>query len=444
MGPMGPRGPQGFQGFPGMPARPSGPPVIIQMPDKMSMQVSVVSPHNLWKPTEAKQGAAAPAPSPETPCDCGCGNEVDPCSTPLQVNGATEINAKYPCTCDKTPQQLSRAGTGQQGVTKGDLEAAVERIVSAEAKALGLDGAQAKVSLGQDPSLAKWCYDNNAWKGPYGDKCTAYRVGGDRNFWCEWDGADAPNACPYSCASCTLRMKAKYMAAHAVARKDPTALEQQQTPAPAHQGSTGAPTLAKAQPEAPAVTAQARPAQMLAQKTASAKLSRTALVQEVAQLKERLTAIAKATGYNMAHAKDGAGKMGMSDKAAANDMQNFWAKMTAGHGSSDGSTRVINSAHDANRQLGNFFDSLPVGGKKGGGGHAAEVLPAGAEHMSPYEKEYLASVLKKYGVLAAQQVVEAVKDGRQSYVARKDGQGAPRCPHCPHCLLCTCPPPHTL
>jgi len=156
MGPMGPRGPQGFQGFPGMPARPRGPPVIIKMPDKMNMQISVVAPHNLWKPTESKQAASAPAPAVETPCDCGCGNEVDPCSTPLEVNGATEINAHYPCTCDKTQQQLARAGAGQQGVTKGDLESAVERIVSAEAKALGLDGAHAKVSLGQDPSLAKW------------------------------------------------------------------------------------------------------------------------------------------------------------------------------------------------------------------------------------------------------------------------------------------------
>jgi len=27
------------------------------------------------------------------------------------------------------------------------------------------------------------------WRGPYGDACKAYRTGGDRSFWCKWDGA---------------------------------------------------------------------------------------------------------------------------------------------------------------------------------------------------------------------------------------------------------------
>jgi hypothetical protein len=220
-------------------------------------------------------------------------------------------------------------------------------------------------------------------------------------------------------------MKAKYMAAHVALahHKDPAGSEQQLAPTQEHTGSTGAAAVLKGQSQAPVVTAQMGPAQMLAQETANAKMSRTALVHEVAQLKERLTAIAKATGYNMAHAKDGAGKTGMTGKAAANDMQNFWAKMTAGHGSSDGSTRVINTAHDANRQLGRFFDSLPVGDKKGGGGHAAEALPAGAKHMSAYDKEYVASVQKKYGDKAAQQVVDAAKDGHNALVVRKAGQG---------------------
>ena len=155
LGPMGPRGPQGFQGFPGMPARPRGPPVIIKMPEHMQMQVSVVAPHNLWKPTEQKQSASAPAPA-DTPCDCGCGNSLKPCSTPLEVNGATEITAKYPCTCDEGRQQLAGPGVGD-AVTKRDLNAAVERIVGAEAKALGLQGAHAKLAIGQDPSLARWC-----------------------------------------------------------------------------------------------------------------------------------------------------------------------------------------------------------------------------------------------------------------------------------------------
>ncbi len=241
------------------------------------------------------------------------------------------------------------------------------------------------------------------------------------------------------------------MAAHVALThyKDPAVSEQQQAPTNEHKGSTGAAAVVKAQPlAAPFVTAQMGPAQMLAQETANGKMSRTALVHEVAQLKERLAAIAKATGYNMAHAKDGAGKTGMTGKAAADDMQNFWAKMTAGHGSSDGSTRVINTAHDANRQLGRFFDSLPVGGKKGGGGHAAETLPAGAQHMSPYDKEYVASVQKKYGDEAAQQVVDAAEDGHNALVVRKDGQGEcsiillrDRLPHS-HLLCCAPLPVH--
>lgn len=125
-----------MEGFPGMPARPRGPPVIIKMPEKMEMQVSVVAPHNLWRPTDHPQSQAAPA-SAETPCDCGCGNEVEPCSIPLEVNGATEITAKYPCHCDLSRQQLAGGG-GERAVTKEDLEAAVEKIVSAEAKSLGL------------------------------------------------------------------------------------------------------------------------------------------------------------------------------------------------------------------------------------------------------------------------------------------------------------------
>jgi len=34
---------------------------------------------------------------------------------------------------------------------------------------------------------------------------------------CERDGADASNACPYACASCTLRMKAHYLYVSAAA-----------------------------------------------------------------------------------------------------------------------------------------------------------------------------------------------------------------------------------
>jgi len=32
-----------------------------------------------------------------------------------------------------------------------------------------------------------------------------HHAGGDRQFWCEWDGAGANNACPRSCGSCSWR-----------------------------------------------------------------------------------------------------------------------------------------------------------------------------------------------------------------------------------------------
>jgi len=91
----------------------------------------------------------------------------------------------------------------------------------------------------------EWCRDNPRWHGPFGDPCVAYatgnlalaaagfvfhftqpfksfintvlmhhacvtsrithHAGGDRQFWCEWDGAGANNACPRSCGSCSWR-----------------------------------------------------------------------------------------------------------------------------------------------------------------------------------------------------------------------------------------------
>ena len=266
--------------------------------------------------------------------------------------------------------------------------------------------------MGQDPSLAKWCVDSAEWKGPYGDKCAAYRVGGDRNFWsvcehtltrirkietqpgtrnqkpetrmplscdtrtrtharirthahththrCEWDGADAPSACPFSCDSCTLKMKAHFLAARTLAHSHTTdaasqAAAQQQpatppTPPPAElAGSAAAPTPGAVAAAAAAAAAggdaaveRKGAAQMLAQETAAAKVSRSALVQEVAQLKQRLTAIAKATGYNMQHPGGGSGGVGggggndgLSGKAAANDLHEFYSKIGAREGSSE-------------------------------------------------------------------------------------------------------------
>jgi hypothetical protein len=330
--------------------------------------------------------------------------------------------------------------------------------------------------------------DNGEWKGPYGDKCTAYRVGGDRNFWsvsvlqgnvareehrgacagvrlhgnacvcvvcvcvrvngcagvgllteigvhrCEWDGADAPNACPFSCDSCTLKMKAKFLAAQALARK-PT----EQGEAAPHDGAApSSPTKHEARvgvaasgavvPAVPTVGSMVGvqrkgTAQMLAQDTAAAKVSRSALVQEVAQLKQRLTAIAKATGYNMKHPASGQGKAGLSGKAAASDMHDFYSNMGANDGTSDGKTRVIGTARDARHQLGEFFDSLPTGLKGRGREGGAQQLPKGGNKLNAYDKEYVEDVEKTYGQQAAQHVVQAEKAGRLAYQTRRRGQG---------------------
>jgi hypothetical protein len=330
------------------------------------------------------------------------------------------------------------------------------------------------VSLAQDASLAQWCQDSPLWKGPYGDKCTAYRVGGDRNFWsltpscssfpslsfssrtlsryrlpplalahahggwqgtgdscviyqgvngcrCEWDGADSPAACPYSCGTCTLKMKAQYMAANAkpeLAQRQSQAIHQAQHP---HSRATAmASTWAGAQSRQHRV--KEAPAQMLAQDTRAAKKSRIALEKEVAALKGRLTAIAKATGYNLKHGGGKSGGAAMSSKAAAQDLDSFYGKLTSTRGSSDGTTRVINTSRDARRKLGEFFDSLPTGKRPKRA--LAPRLPKGARTMSAYTKEYVGDVQKTYGKLAAQQLVLAAQDGTKAYHDRKQGRGS--------------------
>ena len=420
IGSMGPRGPQGFQGFPGMPARPRGPPVIIKMPGKLQMQVQVVTPHNLWKPVPAGQPTASDA-AVEAACGCACGSEARPCGTEPVVDGVTEVTETHSCRCDPTAPELAAGVGGIGGVTKADLAQAVDKIVSAEAKSLGLSGAGSTVSLGQDPSVAEWCADDAAWKGPYGDPCSAYRVGGDRNFWCEWDGANAPNACPYSCGSCTLKMKAQFLAkTSAVARRHGRAeVEQTALPAAAMRAKTApVSTLARA------ATAQKASAQMLVQETAEASKSRAALAQEVAQLKQRLNAIAAATGYDVKHGGRGK-KVGLTGSAAAADMHNFFSEMSAAHGSSEGATRVIATSRDASRQLGEYFNSLPTGEVKHTPGHEKEeALPEGALKMSAYDKAYVSDVERTYGTAAAQEVVNAERDGRKALLTRKVGQGA--------------------
>lgn len=253
---------------------------------------------------------------------------------------------------------------------------------------------------------------------------------------CEWDGADAPNACPFSCDSCTLKMKARYLAAQALANKKSTGQEEagprvETMPQPTKSeggasastpSSSGRRALSSLDSSAAALQRKGT-AQMLAERTAAAKVSRSELVHEVAQLKQRLTAIAKATGYEMKHPASPGGEAGLSGKAAATDMHAFYSKIGAEDGTSDGTTRAIGSARQARHQLGKFFDSLPTGLKRRGGAGGAQELPKGGNALNAYDKEYVEDVEKTYGRQAARQVVQAEHAGRLAYQTRRRGQG---------------------
>jgi len=238
-------------------------------------------------------------------------------------------------------------------------------------------------------------------------------------------------------------MKAHYMAAHASLSQKNLPPRQQAAAdvsnpalhAPLPRAAAGKQVRAAAAVESGTgqmLASQMGMAQMLSQDTAKAKLSRTALVQEVSALKDRLTAIAKATGYNMQH-QGAASNSGLSGKAAANDLHNFYSKLTTSHGASDGTTRVITNSRDADRKLGEYFNSLPTGIEEGrGGGDVGEALPKGAQNSSAYNKEYVADVEKTYGKMAATNVVQAQKEGRTAHLSRKQGQGTLLLPH-PKC-----------
>lgn len=242
---------------------------------------------------------------------------------------------------------------------------------------------------------------------------------------CEWDGADTPEACPYSCGTCTLKMKAQYLAAHAapvLTAHQRQAAQQQQAQQQAQQPHPSATVMSSISAAAAQSGVKGAPAQMLAEDTTAAKKSRIALEKEVAALKGRLTAIAKATGYNLKHGGGKSGGPALSSKAAAQDLDSFYGKLTATHGSSEGSTRVINTSRDARRKLGEFFDSLPTGKRTKRA--LAPRLPRGARTMSAYDKEYVRDVEKTYGKHAAQQVVVAAQDGSKAYRDRKQGRGS--------------------
>lgn len=76
----------------------------------------------------------------------------------------------------------------------GGIDAAVRRIARAKATATGLGRHH------------RTCTNNPHWRNPFGEDCVKYAYGGDRNFWCEWDGASRLDACPAACGTCTVGM----------------------------------------------------------------------------------------------------------------------------------------------------------------------------------------------------------------------------------------------
>lgn len=378
MGPMGPRGPQGMQGFPGAPARPTGPPIQIQMPRHMDMEVEVKAPNMM-----------AAQHKEETPVMNPCGvdfYQYDTCGDggcdQYQTQPAT------PCGGGKTGQVLA-AKKGAVGaakfVTHKELESAVDQIIAAQKQMLGehAQPAAPREALAE----AKWCFDNSTWQGPYGDSCTSYRAGGDRNFWCDWDGASGASACPKSCGSCSLQMKAQYLAAH-----------------PLLGGGS--------------VEGDQRP-EMLAQAPRQASKQLTA---DVANLKQRLIGIAKATGLELEQKTGGGPPAGLTSKTAASDMHSFWDKF----GEKQTGKRWMTSS-EANDKLSSWFNTLNGGAApKPDDQEQKKVLEAKRKEQvdlskfSPKRREYLEDVRKTYGASAERQVERVIAKGQQAKAERKE------------------------
>jgi len=204
-----------------------------------------------------------------------------------------------------------------------------------------------------------WCYDNPEWHGPFGDPCVAYATGGDRQFWCEWDGAGADNACPRSCGTCSWRSYYKDETSHE--RKEHLLREHfdPQEPPPEASGKQ-----AQAQGAGTAAASHGGQGGPVEPKRVAQRRSMTgALLKQVSEMKERLMEVAKATRAvatevalsrtNNHHLSAGQAKADL-----ANFFQHSQAKVAHKHGESDSS---------AIQDLISFFDHEPGGKAEGKG-----------------------------------------------------------------------------
>jgi hypothetical protein len=113
--------------------------------------------------------------------------------------------------------------SAQRPATPADLANFVREVE----KPGGIDTAVARIANGrantdqqQLGTSGRACVDNPRWRSPIGDDCGKYGYGGDRSFWCSWDGASRLDACPASCGTCTRGMlKSSVEAEKAVERE---------------------------------------------------------------------------------------------------------------------------------------------------------------------------------------------------------------------------------
>lgn len=229
-------------------------------------------------------------------------------------------------------------------VTQADLQGFVRSTIEKERAALesaepaAAASKRGEKSEGKETSLAegdghyghyplhslhsRYCADNSNWRGPFGDPCVSYAVGGDRQFWCEWDGASAGNACPRACGTCS----------HAALAEDAKLREERRQMLEAHFDPMEAPPTAKfpvaeygkaQQLHASANTADAGPEEPKTVQTERA--DSTALLKEIVAMKKRLQGVEAATkGVEKQLQLSRAQNKEFSGRQAADDLQRFY------------------------------------------------------------------------------------------------------------------------
>jgi hypothetical protein len=119
--------------------------------------------------------------------------------------------------------RMPAPSSAQRPATPADLANFVREVEQPG----GIDAAVARIAKGrantnqqQLGTSGRACVDNPRWRSPIGDDCAKYGYGGDRSFWCSWDGASRLDACPASCGTCTRGMlKSSVEAEKAVERE---------------------------------------------------------------------------------------------------------------------------------------------------------------------------------------------------------------------------------